>query len=155
MIFDPIALTEAVTPGAVQSNLRSGQYGTALVMSLTLNEFSLVKEVLENTPFRSISHVVRSSVGPEHLERLLQFVSKCMTDSPHLEFYLQWCLELLQTHGMYLEKHRGTFMRAFRAMHKMVQTRHEDVKTICDDNRYTMDFIEDQAKLLMDETKIE
>lgn len=147
MIFDPISLTENVTPGAVQSNLRSGEYGTALLMSLHLNEFGLVREVLEGTPFGSIPHVVRS-VGPEHLERLLQFVSKVMADSPHVEFYLQWCLELLQTHGTHVEKHRGSYMRAIRAMHKTVSSRHEELKTICDENRYTLDFVEDQARLV-------
>uniref|UniRef100_A0A7S4VMW2 Small-subunit processome Utp12 domain-containing protein n=1 Tax=Ditylum brightwellii TaxID=49249 RepID=A0A7S4VMW2_9STRA len=148
MIFDPILLTEAVTPGAVQSNLRSGQYGTALVMSLHLNEFALIRQVIEDTPYGSIPHVVRS-VGPEHLERLLQCVSKCMADSPHVEFYVQWCLELLQTHGMHMEKHRGSFMRAFRAMHKSVQTRHDELKSVSDNNRYTLDFMEDQTKLLL------
>ena len=96
MIFDPLALTEAVTPSAVQSNLREGKYGMALLMSLHLNEFALVKSVIEDTPFESISTVVRS-IGQEHLSQLIQFMSKCMEDSPHVEYYLQWCLELLQT----------------------------------------------------------
>lgn len=31
--------------------------------------------------------------------RLLVFVSQCISKSPHLEFYLQWSLFLLQHHG--------------------------------------------------------
>jgi periodic tryptophan protein 2 len=148
MIFDPISLTEAITPAAVESKLASGEYGTALRMAVHLNEFALVKQVLEDIPFASITHVVRS-IGPEHLERLMQFIAKIMMDgSPHIEFYLQWCLQLLQTHGLYMDKHRGSFMRAFRAMHKTVQTRHDELKTICNENRYTLDFIEDQSKLI-------
>ena len=151
MMFDPIALTEAITPAAVQSNLRAKKYGIALIMSMHLNEAGLVQQVLDATPYASITHVVKS-VGPEHLERLMNFITTSMTDSPHVEFYIQWCLELLQCHGMYLQKHRNRFMRAFRTMFKIVQTKHEEWKTICDNNRYTLDFIVEQGHLLCTET---
>lgn len=146
MIFDPISLTEAITPAAVETRLLSGDYGMALRMAVHLNEYALVKQVLEKTPYGSIPHVVRT-VGPEQLEKLLQFVSKAMENSPHIEFYLQWCQKMLQTHGMHMEKHRGSFMRALRAMHKTVQTRHDELKTICDENKYTLNFLENQIEL--------
>jgi hypothetical protein len=38
MIFDPISLTEAITPGAVESNLASGNYSMALRMAVHLKE---------------------------------------------------------------------------------------------------------------------
>jgi periodic tryptophan protein 2 len=148
MIFDPIALTEEITPGSVQSNLRSGNYSVALLISLHLNEFALVRQVLEETPFASIPHVVKS-VSHEHLERLMQYIAKCMSDSPHLEFYMQWSMEMLKTHGLFLEKHRNTYMRAFRAMHRTVQTHHNELKRICDENRYTLDYVEDQLTINM------
>jgi periodic tryptophan protein 2 len=150
MIFDPISLSEAVTPAAVEAKTKAGEYGLALRMAIHLNEFSLVKEVLEQTPYKSISHVVRS-VGPEQLERVMQFVAKVAADSPHVEFYLEWCLELLRTHGMHMDRHRGTFMRAFRAMYKATATRHDELKTICDQNKYTLDFIQEHATLLLEE----
>ena len=145
-VFDPVALDEAVTPGAVQSNMQAGEYGKALRMSLHLNEYALVKQVMEETPFKSIAHVV-TSVGSKNLEALLQYLSKSMIDSPHVEFYLQWCLQILQIHGTYLEKYKGSHMRAFRAMHKTVQSRYNEVDGLCNENRYTLDFIQNQAKL--------
>ncbi|KAL7434608.1 hypothetical protein ACHAXH_005321 [Discostella pseudostelligera] len=148
MIFDPLALTEAVTPSAVQANIRKGKYGMALLMSLHLNEFALVKSVIEDTPYESIATVVRS-VGQAHLSQLIQFLSKCMEDSPHVEYYLQWCLELLQTHGLFMEKNRGKYLRAFRALFRVVQTRYVDLKGICDDNKYSLDFLNSQANLLL------
>mmetsp|Transcript_40530 Transcript_40530/g.97826 ORF Transcript_40530/g.97826 Transcript_40530/m.97826 type:complete len:912 (+) Transcript_40530:60-2795(+) len=147
MIFDPISLTESVTPDAVINKLEVGEYGLALRMALHLNEFKLVRRVLENTPFASIPHVVRS-IGPEQLERLLQFMGKIMDGSPHVEFYLEWCLEVLKTHGLHMDRYRGQFMRAFRSVHKSVQTKHDELKTICNENRYNLDFIEDQARLV-------
>lgn len=147
LIFDPMALTEAVTPGAVQANLRKRKYGMALLMSLHLNKYALVKSVIEDTPYDSIATVVRS-IGQEHVGNLIQFISKAMEDSPHIEYYLQWCLELLQTHGLLMERHRGKYLRAFRALFRVVQSRYVDLKSICDDNKYSLDFLESQAKLL-------
>jgi len=60
MIFDPISLTEAITPAAVHSKLGLGDHGLALRMALHLNEASLVQEVMEHTPFSAIPLVVRS-----------------------------------------------------------------------------------------------
>ncbi len=54
MIFDPISLTEAITPGAVTSKLHAGDYAIALRMAVHLNEFALIKRVLEETPYASI-----------------------------------------------------------------------------------------------------
>jgi periodic tryptophan protein 2 len=146
MLFDPISLTEAITPAAVEANLQAKNYSMALRMALHLNEFVLVKQVLEDIPYVSISIVART-VGPEHLERLMNVVAKVMENSPHIQYYLQWCIELLRTHGLYMDKNRSSFMRAFRAMYKIVQTRYDELKTICNENRYTLDFIEDQACL--------
>ena len=149
MIFDPIALTEDITPGAVQANLMSGKYGVALLISLHLNEFALVKQVLEETPYASIEHVVKS-IGQEHLERFLQFLSKCLSDSPHIEFYVQWSVEVLNTYGMYMEKNRSKFMRAFRAMHKSISRHYEELNKVCDENKYNLDFMDDQSKLILE-----
>jgi periodic tryptophan protein 2 len=150
MIFDPISLTEAITPAAVQSKLRIGDHGLALRMALHLNEASLVQEVMEHTPFSAISLVVRSfeRAEPTSLERLLQALAEVMASSPHIEFYLKWCLELLQTHGLYMEQNRGSYMRAFRALHKVVQTRQDDLCRISDENKYLLDFLYDHSRSL-------
>lgn len=148
MIFDPISLTEEITPGAVQIHLSTGNYAVALIMSLHLNESSLVKQVVESTPFRSIGHVVRT-VGPQHIENLINYLSKVLDDSPHLEFYVQWCLELLQTHGSYMEKNRGRLMRAFRVMLKSLQTRYDELKNLCDANAYALAFTESHAAMML------
>lgn len=148
LVFDPISLTEEITPGAVQSNLRSGNFSVALLISLHLNEFTLVRQVLEETPYDSIHHVVKT-VGHEHLERLMQYVSKILLESPHLEFYTQWCLELLHCHGMYMEKNRSTYMRAFRAMHRAMQIHHDELNKICNENKYMLNVMEDQSELVL------
>ena len=66
MIFYPIYLTEAITLAAVETRLAVGDFGIVLQMTI----HSSNKEMLENTPCRSIAHVVRS-VGAEQLEKLM------------------------------------------------------------------------------------
>lgn len=151
MVFDPIFLTEVVTPAAVEAKLSLGDYGVALRMAVYLNEFELVKKVIEHTPPPSIPQVIRS-FGVENLERLLQFISKGMENSPHVEFYVNWCLHLLQIHGTTVEKDRAAFMRALRSMYKVIQTRQDDLRPLCDSNKYILSFIEDQATLLSSAT---
>jgi periodic tryptophan protein 2 len=146
MLFDPISLTEAITPAAVEAKLEKQTYSMALRMALHLNEDGLIHQVLEEIPYASISSSVRA-IGPGQLERLVNTIAKVMETSPHVQYYLSWCLELLKTHGVHMDKQRSSFMRAFRAMHKIVQTKQDELKTICNQNRYTLDFIESQASL--------
>jgi len=80
-----------------------------------------------------------------YLERLLQFVAKGAADSPHIEFSLQWCLQLLQSHDSYMDSHRVTFMGAFRAMYKAIQTQCDVLKS-SDQNRFMLGFIEEQQQ---------
>ena len=46
LIFDPIALTEDVTPSAVSKCVKSHQFGQGLVMALLLNEAPLIELVV-------------------------------------------------------------------------------------------------------------
>jgi periodic tryptophan protein 2 len=146
MIFDPISLTEAVTPSAVFAKISAKDFSSALRLAVHLNEFALVREVLDSTPYKTIPHVART-VGPEQLDRLMQFLSKILSSSPHIDFFLQWCQQLLQVHGAHLEKHRGSFMRSFRALHKAIASRQSEMATVAEVNRYDLEFITDQATL--------
>ncbi|VEU37210.1 unnamed protein product [Pseudo-nitzschia multistriata] len=146
MVFDPISLEEAITPSAVKENLSLKNYSLALTMALHLNEDALLEQALEEIPHASIGSVVRT-IGPEHLERLLAAIGTAMESSPHVQYYLSWCLEMLRTHGVHMDRHRSSFMRAFRSVHKAVQTKHDELKTICNQNRYALEFIESQASL--------
>jgi len=141
LIFDPISLTEAITPKTIFQKLYSGDYGLALRMAIQLNEFDLVRTCLEKIPFRHISVVVRF-VGPQNVEKLCHHLATMLEESPHLEFYMQWCQQLLLIHGRYLEQNRGSVMRGLRTLHKAVQTRYEEVKTVSTENRYTLEFLE-------------
>jgi len=146
MLFDPISLTEAITPAAVEMKLFNKDYSMALRMSIHLNEYKLMKQVLEGIPYASVPSVVKT-ISQDQLERLMNTIAKIMDTSPHVQYYLRWSLELLKAHGVHMDKHRSSYMRAFRSMHKIVQTKQDELKTICNQNKYTLEFIENQAQL--------
>ena len=91
MVFDPIALTEDVTPSAVASAVTKGKWGEGLIMALLLNETDLIASVCDNVPVGMIELVLRG-VGRDHFERLLNFVGERIGASAHVEFYLEWFL---------------------------------------------------------------
>lgn len=157
MIFDPIGLTEDITPDVVQTKVKIGEFSLALRMALHLNEASLIREVMDHVPFNAIPLVVRSfeRAEPSTLERLLQNLAQIMAKSPHLEYYLRWCLEMLQTHGLYMERHRGTFMRCFRALHKSIQMRYDDLIRVSDGNRYMLEFLVDHGAMSKETIEIQ
>jgi periodic tryptophan protein 2 len=154
MIFDPISLSEAITPDNIEQKLAKGDHSLALRMALHLNEYELVKTVIEETPYKTIPLVVRS-VGTNQVESLMQIIGKITEDSPHIEFYVEWCLQLLQIHGIHIDKNRGQFMRALRAMHRVLTTKHDDLNVVCTTNKYALSFLHDHATLLANERKQE
>jgi periodic tryptophan protein 2 len=154
-IFDPVLMNEAITPASIEQKLSSREFSLALRMSLNLNEPYIIQTVLESVPFESIAFICRSiSFDKNHrhhqqpLEILLQTVAKMLDDSPHVEFYIQWALELLQIYGLDLERHRNRFMRAFRLLHKAVLSKRMDLRSFCNENKYMLDFMEQHAALM-------
>jgi hypothetical protein len=52
--------------------------------------------------------------------RLLEAVAEAIATSPHLEFYLQWSLAVLQHHGEACRQAGSSLLGALRAVHKSI-----------------------------------
>jgi periodic tryptophan protein 2 len=161
-IFDPILMNETITPASIEQKLSSREYSMALRMALNLNEPYIIQMVLENVPFQSISFVCRSisfdnslSIQQQPLEILLQSIARMIDESPHIEFYLQWSLELLQIYGFHVERYRNRYMRALRVLHKAVLSKRMDFYGFCIENKYMLDFIECHALLMQQQQDAE
>ena len=165
MIFDPISMMEQeiITPATIEHKLTLREYSAALRMALYLNEYHIIQNVLEQIPFGSIEFVCRSihhdananqgkkknsTSHHQPLETLLQVISTLIDESPHIEFYIQWSLVLLQLNGYMIESNRSIYLRVLRAMHKAILTKHSDFYAICNENKYMLEFIENHASLL-------
>ena len=148
LVFDPIALTEEITPAAVARKLKQGDYGLALRTALALNEAALIRQVLDDTPFGSIAAVAKQ-VNPEYLSPLLSALAAQVSSSPHIEFYLQWTLCLLQTHGLVVERqHRSRLLRALRALYKEISKQYDDLKVTGNANRYMLAVLQEHGELM-------
>jgi periodic tryptophan protein 2 len=167
MIFDPISMSEqeVITPATIEQKLSVREYGVALRMALYLNEYHIVQTVLEQIPYKSIEFVCRSiqhetnahvtktnkKNGTSHhqpLETLLQVIGTMIDESPHIEFYIQWLLMLLQMNGYLIECNRSIYLRVLRTLHKAIVTKQTDFYAICNENKYLLEFIETHATLM-------
>jgi periodic tryptophan protein 2 len=148
LVFDPIALTEEITPAEVGRKLSQAKYGLALRTALALNEVALIRQVLDETPFGSIAAVAKQ-VNPEYLSSLLSALATQVSSSPHIEFYLEWTLQLLQTHGVTIERqYRSRLLRALRSLYKEISKQYDDLKIAGNSNRYILAVLHAHGELM-------
>lgn len=148
LVFDPIDFSQEISPATVFWHLSLSQYGLALGTALALNEVSLIAQVLDGIPFSSISAVARH-VNPEYFPPLLSTLADQVSASPHVEFYLEWTLQLLMQQGLVVERHhRSRFLRSLRTLYKEIAKRYEDLQAVSNSNRFVLAFLEDHSKLM-------
>lgn len=62
-----------------------------------------------------------------YVEKLLKFLAECLDDSTHLEFYLQWCSQLLTMHGRKIKEGSSVLMASIRNLQKSVLQKQSDL----------------------------
>lgn len=85
---------------AVDAALNEDQPSRALILSLRLNEDSLIKKCIVAVSPEAIP-VVASAVPFRYLQRLIEAFAELLESCPHLEFILRWsqvCLITLCFH---------------------------------------------------------
>ncbi|KAG0237251.1 hypothetical protein BGW42_001518 [Actinomortierella wolfii] len=145
LLFDPFDLEIDITPESILETLDEKDFLKALVMAFRLNERPLIQQVYEAIPPSDVPLVARQ-LPTKYLERLLKFIASYLEDSPHLEFHLIWCKNLLVSHGRYLKEHSGEFLTVFRGLQKGVGKLHEDLAKVCNDNTYTLEYLSSQTE---------
>jgi periodic tryptophan protein 2 len=115
--FDPFDLSLDLTPEAVLSTLKQGDYLIALIMALRLNEPPLIKRTYEAVPPTSI-RLIAGQIPGVYLEALLRFIAGHLEGSPHVEFDLLWIGAMLGSHGRGLRDRRGEMAGVFRGLMK-------------------------------------
>uniref|UniRef100_K3X6G0 Small-subunit processome Utp12 domain-containing protein n=1 Tax=Globisporangium ultimum (strain ATCC 200006 / CBS 805.95 / DAOM BR144) TaxID=431595 RepID=K3X6G0_GLOUD len=146
LTFDPFDLDEDITPDSIKRTLKRQEFTKALLMSLHLNEEDLIETCVEGVPVESIA-LVAQSLKDVYLKRLMQLLAKRIDKSPHLEFYLQWSLAILNAHGAKLRDDPSEFLTTFRALQKSITHHLHDLAKICDDNQFTLSYLKNLNKL--------
>lgn len=122
MAFDPTDLDLEVTPDVALAAARNGEYETALVVSLRLNERAVISSVLETVPREEIGLMV-SRLSPVYFSRLALLMAWRLDNGPHLAFDLEWSQRLLTVHGARAHAAAadpGSVNTALRALHRAV-----------------------------------
>ncbi|TQD74827.1 hypothetical protein C1H46_039637 [Malus baccata] len=83
-----------VADQAVDAALNEDKLSKALILSLRLNEDSLIKKCIFKVSPIDIPAVV-SSIPYRYLQRLIEAFADLLESRPHLEFILRWCQVLL------------------------------------------------------------
>ena len=76
--FASIPLNEAATPQNAISKVKNEEFGSALVIALTLNDENLIREIIENIPLKAIE-VLTLSLPSNIVLPLLSFISRYLT----------------------------------------------------------------------------
>lgn len=140
LTFDPFEFGMEVTPEVMKKALAEREYSMALLLALRLNVTELIQEALESTPLDQIT-VVISSIPDRYVDKLLEKLPHYLDSSAHVEYYTQWALQLLTVHGPALKSRGQRVLSACTSLQKSLTQKHEQLRKICDYNKYTMQYI--------------
>ncbi|XP_039116001.1 periodic tryptophan protein 2-like [Dioscorea cayenensis subsp. rotundata] len=139
-VFDPTDLDIDVTPEAVNEALMAENPQRALLLSLRLNEDSLIKECIFSVNPLDIK-AVSLSIPFKHMQRLIEALADLLESCPHLEFILQWCQDLCEAHGHSIQQNSRSLLPSLRSMQKAITKIHEDLSDICSSNEYMLQYL--------------
>jgi len=146
LVFEPIDLSEEITPKSIRATLQSKDYSRALIMALKMNETKLTREVYESIPPDSVAIVV-DTLATSYVERITNFVIAQIDCSPHIEFHLKWLLAILYKNGNVLQKRSPSTVAMLRAVQKSIGRKFEDLSKICHHNRYTLQYVQSLGRV--------
>ncbi|XP_058226771.1 periodic tryptophan protein 2 [Rhododendron vialii] len=139
-IFDPTDLDIDVTPEAVDAALNEDQPSRALILSLRLNEDSLIKKCIVAVSPEAIP-VVASAVPFRYLQRLIEAFAELLESCPHLEFILRWSQELCKAHGHSIQQNSRNLLPALKSLQKAITRVHQDLAETCSTNEYLLRYL--------------
>jgi len=142
--FDPFNLTADITPESIRAAVSAGNLLQALLMSLKLNEETLIREAFEAIGGLEIALVARELPQP-YLPRLLRFLAGQAEAAPALEAHLLWALHLLSHHARHLRSNPADFGPALRGLRKQLGQQQELVGRAAADNLYTLRYLSQLA----------
>ncbi|KAF4399740.1 hypothetical protein G4B88_022823 [Cannabis sativa] len=139
-IFDPTDLDIDVTPEAVEAALNEDQPSRALLLSLRLNEDSLIKKSIFAVNPVDIA-AIATSVPQRYLQRLIEALADLLESCAHLEFILRWCQELCKVHGNSIQQTSRNLLPSLKSLQKAITRIHQDLAETCSSNEYMLRYL--------------
>ncbi|WJX82479.1 U3 snoRNP protein [Trifolium repens] len=139
-IFDPTDLDIDVTPEAVDKALNENQPSRALILSLRLNEDSVIKKCIFAVSPADIP-AVATSVPYRYLQRLIEALASLLEKCPHLEFILRWSQELCKSHANSIQQNSRNLLPSLKSLQKSITSIHQDLADTCSSNEYMLRYL--------------
>ncbi|PHT47229.1 hypothetical protein CQW23_11437 [Capsicum baccatum] len=139
-IFDPTDLDVDVTPEVIDAALKENQSSRALILSLRLNEDSLIKKCIFGVSPVDIP-AVASSVPFKYIQRLVEALAYLLENCQHLEFILEWCQELCKIHGYSIQQNSRKLYPALKSLEKAHTRLNQDLADTCNSNLYRLQYL--------------
>uniref|UniRef100_A0A2C9W1Q2 Small-subunit processome Utp12 domain-containing protein n=1 Tax=Manihot esculenta TaxID=3983 RepID=A0A2C9W1Q2_MANES len=139
-IFDPTDLDIDVTPEAVDEKLNEDKPNKALILSLRLNEDSLIKKCIFAVNPLDIPAVF-VSVPYRYLQRLIEALADLLESCPPLEFILRWCQALCKAHGNSMQQNSRNLLPSLKSLQKAITRIHKDLADTCASNEYMLRYL--------------
>lgn len=87
-----------------------------------------------------------------YAERLLEFISKQISASHHIEFYLSWATKLLTTHA---SKANVFKQQSLISIQDSLRRKYDALSKVCDFNKYTLKLLQEMAKANSDRDQMD
>ncbi|KAK4479702.1 hypothetical protein RD792_015233 [Penstemon davidsonii] len=139
-IFDPTDLDMDVTPEAVDAALKDNEPKRAVILSLRMNEDSLIKKCIVSVAPADIP-AVAASVPSKYLQRLVEALAELLDKCPHLELILRWCQVLCESHGNSIQQNSRNLLPALKSLQKSITRLHQDLADTCSSNEYMLRYL--------------
>lgn len=140
MLFNPIDLDINITVDTIQNTIKEGNINKALLMSLCLNEKEYIIKCIEKCNIGEVSLVIKT-IPPEYLYRILEVLVQELESSRHIEYYLYWCLNILQIDGEVIHKNIKSYLGIIRSLYKIISEHRNELLKLVESNVYTLDYL--------------
>lgn len=87
--------------------------------------------------------LVATALPEMYVERILEFVSKQVSGSHHIEFYLSWATQILTIHA---QKENIFKQQSLVSIQDSLTRKYEALSKICDYNKYTLKVLREMSE---------
>ncbi|KAK6739639.1 hypothetical protein RB195_008250 [Necator americanus] len=145
-VFDPFQLDSQTTPDMIKEALSLGDYSTALMASLRLNDTPLIQQTMESTGLEQVAIVLRA-LPLSYTEKLLKWIAdaRVVANSPHVHFYMIWLQQILNENGMRLK--RKTDSAILTGIQEIIAHHMLLISRIADQNKFALRYLLTARKL--------
>lgn len=151
--FQPLDIDPSITPNNIYKELDQENYGSALLMSIRLNERPVIAKVFNHIPAQSMDLVLRS-LPSNYLDRFIKFLATELETTTRIEFVLRTVKALLNSHGPYIQQQRikssivsggvnthVNLQASLRALIRAFNEKQETLAKIASENKYALEYL--------------